>query len=125
MRPEDVPFDSHSLAFVEGLYHDYVRDPSSVSDDWRKFFATLAGRDARFLREPHLGPSSPRQGLVTGAAASTGAAGATKESAAVLQERVDQLVRAYRVRGHRIAKLDPLGEPPALLPELDPAGHGL
>jgi 2-oxoglutarate dehydrogenase E1 component len=44
---------------------------------------------------------------------------------AVLQERVDQLVRAYRVRGHRIAHLDPLGEQRPLLPELDPAFYGL
>ena len=30
---------------------------------------------------------------------------------AVLQDRVDQLVRAYRVRGHIVAELDPLGTP--------------
>ena len=41
--------------------------------------------------------------------------------AALLQDRVDQLVRAYRVRGHMIAKIDPLGLPRPALPELDPA----
>ncbi|HEY1599323.1 MAG TPA: 2-oxoglutarate dehydrogenase E1 component [Pirellulales bacterium] len=127
MRPEDVPFDSHSLAFAEGLYRDYVRDPASVSDDWRRYFASLASRDGRFLREPRWGPSFTPQSMFHGTAHSNGD-GATDVSsvgAGVLQERVGQLVRAYRVRGHRIARLDPLGEPPHLLPELDPEFHGL
>ncbi len=40
---------------------------------------------------------------------------------AVLQDRVDQLIRAYRVRGHLVAQIDPLGLPRPELPELDPA----
>jgi 2-oxoglutarate dehydrogenase E1 component len=43
---------------------------------------------------------------------------------AVLQDRVDQLIRAYRVRGHLVAQLDPLGFPRPELPELDPAFYG-
>jgi len=39
---------------------------------------------------------------------------------AFLQDRVDQLVRAYRVRGHLMADIDPLGRPRPGLPELDP-----
>jgi 2-oxoglutarate dehydrogenase E1 component len=42
------------------------------------------------------------------------------------QDKVDQLIRAYRVRGHLLAHLDPLGPPPAMNnPELDPAHYGL
>ncbi len=43
---------------------------------------------------------------------------------AVLQDRVDQLIRAYRGRGHFIAQLDPLGQPRPALPELDPKSYG-
>ena len=43
---------------------------------------------------------------------------------AVLQDRVDQLIRAYRVRGHLVAQIDPLGLPRPELPELDPAFYG-
>ncbi|HZZ30240.1 MAG TPA: 2-oxoglutarate dehydrogenase E1 component [Pirellulales bacterium] len=43
---------------------------------------------------------------------------------AVLQDRVDQLIRAYRVRGHLVARLDPLGFPRPELPELDPEFYG-
>ncbi|MCO4763594.1 MAG: 2-oxoglutarate dehydrogenase E1 component [Myxococcales bacterium] len=41
------------------------------------------------------------------------------------QERVDHLIRAYRVRGHRIAELDPLGRGRDHHPELELAFHGL
>jgi 2-oxoglutarate dehydrogenase E1 component len=52
---------------------------------------------------------------------------ATVEEAttAFLQERVDQLIRNYRVRGHMAAQLDPLGIPRATPPELDPGFYGL
>jgi 2-oxoglutarate dehydrogenase E1 component len=41
-----------------------------------------------------------------------------------LQDRVDQLIRNYRVRGHIIAQLDPLGRPGPRPPELDPEYYG-
>ncbi len=44
---------------------------------------------------------------------------------AFLQDRVDQLVRAYRVRGHLMAEIDPLGRPRPGLPELDPQFYHL
>ncbi len=40
------------------------------------------------------------------------------------QDRVDQLIRAYRVRGHLLADLDPLGKPAEIYPELNPAYYG-
>ncbi|MCC6862666.1 MAG: multifunctional oxoglutarate decarboxylase/oxoglutarate dehydrogenase thiamine pyrophosphate-binding subunit/dihydrolipoyllysine-residue succinyltransferase subunit [Bryobacterales bacterium] len=46
--------------------------------------------------------------------------GAVAKEAAVLQ-----LINAYRVRGHLIADLNPLGSEPAYHPELDPATYGL
>ena len=41
------------------------------------------------------------------------------------QERVDQLVRAFRVRGHAIAELDPLGRGRKHHPELEIGYYGL
>ncbi len=41
-----------------------------------------------------------------------------------LQERVDQLIRNHRVRGHIIARLDPLKQARPQPPELDPAYYG-
>jgi 2-oxoglutarate dehydrogenase E1 component len=42
-----------------------------------------------------------------------------------LQESVDLLIRNYRVRGHLIAKVDPLGIPRAMPAELEPKFWGL
>ena len=42
-----------------------------------------------------------------------------------LQHRLDNLVRAYRVRGHRDACVDPLELAPGKSPDLDPACYGL
>ena len=50
---------------------------------------------------------------------------AGEERVAFLQDRVDQLVRAYRVRGHLMAEIDPLGRPRPGLPELDPQFYHL
>ena len=49
----------------------------------------------------------------------------TASDMAVRQDRVDQLVRAFRVRGHMIAKVDPLGLPRPHYEELDPEYYGL
>jgi len=53
------------------------------------------------------------------------AAAARVDPAAVKQAAVLQLINAYRVRGHLIADLDPLGREPKYHPELDPATYGL
>lgn len=50
--------------------------------------------------------------------------GIREESNPIVQERLDQLVRNYRVRGHMAAQLDPLGVPRPSPPELAPAFYG-
>src|SRR5947209_9398517 len=52
--------------------------------------------------------------------------GLTPERAEAAKEvAVIQLINAYRVRGHLIADLDPLGVEPSYHPELDPSTYGL
>ena len=31
-------FGTHNAAFVQVMYEQYLRDPASVSDDWRQLF---------------------------------------------------------------------------------------
>ena len=45
-----------SLAYLEGLYADYLRDPESAPPEWRRYFAGLINGDAA-ERTPALGPS--------------------------------------------------------------------
>jgi 2-oxoglutarate dehydrogenase E1 component len=127
-----------SLAFVEGLYADYLKDPASVPEDWRLYFAQSGGAEP-FSKAPQIGPSfkprslfnsSPggaRPILLSPATQETHGNGAAAgiSNALVLQDRVDALVRAYRVRGHMIAAIDPLGLPRGQQPELDPSFYDL
>jgi 2-oxoglutarate dehydrogenase E1 component len=135
MDASHPPLSSHSLAFAEGLYADYVADPSSVSAEWRAYFDALP-RPAGSNGHLQLGPSFPQRSVFAPRAAGPGAparasagpAGAALEREAELaglQSRVDLLIRSYRVRGHRAAQLDPLGQTGPQPPELDPGFHGL
>ncbi|HVJ20120.1 MAG TPA: 2-oxoglutarate dehydrogenase E1 component [Polyangiaceae bacterium] len=134
-----------SLAFVEGLYEEYLRDPASVPDKWREYFGSIPhnGAAAHGLRiGPTFTPTSifnpsgngharavvhhvngNGNGNGNGAAAAALMGGVSE--AAVRQDLVDALVRAYRVRGHMVAKIDPLGLPRPSQPELDPEFYGL
>ena len=56
----------------------------------------------------------------------TGITAAAEPSAEVVKEAaVIRLINAYRVRGHLMAELDPLGSEPAYNSELDPLTYGL
>jgi len=103
-----------NLAFLEGLYADYLRDPASVGPEWQQYFSeyrngetTLRPAPARFSIFNPPRPEAPASG------------------GGELQDRVDQLIRSYRSRGHVIAQVNPLGFPRERPPELDPAFYGL
>ncbi|NDD31034.1 MAG: 2-oxoglutarate dehydrogenase E1 component, partial [Proteobacteria bacterium] len=106
-----------SLDFVEALYHDYQRDPSSVDAEWRAYFEWLDSGERRDGRRPPAAGrgAAPHDDVVRAACART----------ADKQDRVDQLVRSYRVRGHVIARLDPLASERVRHPELDYRYYGL
>ena len=105
--------NSINLSFVEQLYGDYKRDAASVSEEWRRYFAGMENGDGAV--EVKLAPSFRPSSLFHGDGAG-GIAG--------LQDRVDQLIRAYRMRGHMVARFDPLGRIRPIPPELDPAYYG-
>ena len=139
-----------SLGFLEALYTEYLRDPGAVSDDWRKYFDRVETNG--FEQKPLLGPSfrprsvfnpaterangappspvaAPKPAQVESAEVPSPASIARRQASAVAdalvrQDRVDQLVRAYRVRGHMIAAIDPLGLPRARWAELEPEFYG-
>jgi 2-oxoglutarate dehydrogenase E1 component len=123
-KPDSGPdVNSLSLSFVEALYADYLRDSRSVSADWRRYFKQVA--DGNRV-PPRQGPSFQPRSIFNPPDRDGGAdsAGVRELEMALLQDRVDQLVRAYRVRGHLVANIDPLGMPRPHLPELDPEFYG-
>ncbi|HEY2250854.1 MAG TPA: 2-oxoglutarate dehydrogenase E1 component, partial [Planctomycetaceae bacterium] len=134
----DQALNSQSLPFVEELYADFLRNPQGVPADWRTFFENLpdAGRDGF---RPQGEMAFPRRSIFHAAATGAGAksgpgpspAGPAPSAAtsafddAALQERVGRLMQAYRVRGHIVAHIDPLGLPRPEPAELDPEFYGL
>ena len=115
---------SPSVAYMEGLYDEYLRGGADIPEDWRRYFDQLrtSDGDGRFAERQF-----PPRSVFAPSAGSTGAAPARSGlngDVAGLQERLDQLIRNYRVRGHIIAALDPLGKEVLSPPELDPGFYG-
>jgi 2-oxoglutarate dehydrogenase E1 component len=142
MRTDPTTFLSGpNAAFLTELYARYVADPESVDPSWRSFFAELADEAPNVLKDLTGASWAPRPPglLVNGHARETPAA-VRENGGARFAERVDHdtiraaatdsvralmLIRAYRVRGHLEANLDPLRlKPRQKHPELDPASYG-
>ncbi|MCE2784202.1 MAG: 2-oxoglutarate dehydrogenase subunit E1 [Pirellula sp.] len=105
-----------SLDYIDDLYLRFINDPTSVSETWRRYFEDFS-------------LSTQSESLVSESVPSHGYGESTAAPDALwlarMQERVDQLVREYRVRGHLAAKIDPLGFSRKTHPELDPSAYGL
>ena len=117
--------NTYSLDYIDDLYIRYIQNPSSVSTQWRKYFEefSLASQ-----QEQSKIPSSKLLEATSNVATLDESSPPDSLWLARMQERVDLLVREYRVRGHLMARLDPLD--PLVQkrigpPELDPVSHGL
>ena len=112
-----------SAAYVEALYEQYLADNDSVSEEWQRYFAdyrqdTDAPHNA--IKEQFLLLARNQTGAAAIAAATPTGDCDPKQMA------VQQLISAYRRRGHRKANLDPLGlHPRPEVEDLTLAFHGL
>ncbi len=114
-----------NLAFLEDLYAEYLRDPASVSADWQEYFGSIRNGDQ--VGPKGFGPDFGESTIFNPAPLPPGERVnrvEVEEETTHLQDRVDQLIRAYRICGHMIAQIDPLGLPRPVPPELDPARYG-
>ncbi len=118
----DLPSESN-LAYLETLLDEYLQDPESVPAEWRRFFESNAADRGQRLR-PNKPAFRPRSIFNPPGGNGVAAAGSNGTDAGVYQDRVDQLIRAYRVRGHMLAQTDPLHMPRPVDRELDPAHYG-
>ncbi len=138
-----------NATFIEHLYAQYQRDPTSVDQEWQEFFSNLKEDTAQVI-ESADGPSwqrkdwpVPENGEMVSALdsdwssletdlkpkiekRSDSAAGGRSEdelrAATIDSIRAIMMIRAYRMRGHLDADLDPLrlddkGPSPELKPE--------
>jgi 2-oxoglutarate dehydrogenase E1 component len=138
--------------FIEQLYKKFLDNPATVDPAWRQFFATLAD-DTDAAKKQLKGPSWARSDwpqvqngeLISAfdsnwpaAEAQVGAKIAAKardkgqtlsieevRKATMDSVRALMMIRAYRMRGHLAADLDPLHlREPQPQPELDPRSYG-
>jgi 2-oxoglutarate dehydrogenase E1 component len=114
-----------NLEFVEALYEDYLRDPGSVTADWQRFFSEIAETEFRFPKPRFHSSFQPFSIFNPPAKEVQKAANRLADpEIAALQDKVYVLTRLYRVRGHRIAQVDPLGLPRPVPAELTPEFFG-
>ncbi|MFY9955106.1 thiamine pyrophosphate-dependent enzyme, partial [Bradyrhizobium sp.] len=143
-----------NATYIDEIYARFERDPASVDTEWQEFFKSLKDSPADVQKNaegPTWGrnnwPLTPRDELTSAldgnwaevekhvgaklaARAQVQAKGAEVTPADVHQATRDSvralmLIRAYRMRGHFHARLDPLGiEPPRDREELDPRSYG-
>ena len=118
--------NAQSLAYIENLYDRFLGGDGDVPPEWRRYFEGLGdgNEPARSRTEspfPHRSVFNPAGGSRAEAGETVGRG----FDLAGLQERLDQLIRNYRVRGHIIAAVDPLGKEPLPPAELDPGFYGI
>jgi len=107
---ESSVFSGANSAYLEGQYEQYLKDPNSVDEAWRDYFARLpmVGDNARDI--PHSDIREHFYQLTRNGGARPAAGGGESSSHDLKQIYVSQLINAYRVRGHQLAKTDPLGQ---------------
>jgi 2-oxoglutarate dehydrogenase E1 component len=140
-----------NAAFIADLYAKWVANPALVDPSFAELFAALNDEARAVLTDASGASWAPRRfefgeaepvkaapagarGQVAGKLGKDGKATADATAAVTLEQvrtatkdsiRALMMVRAYRVRGHLEAQLDPLGLQVAKPhPELDPAAYG-
>ncbi len=135
-----------NAAYIAEMYEKYLQDPSSVAADWQQYFKTFNDNSSQLVSDFRGGKWGKPRSKIVGVpepvdAKAAAAKGAKPEKPSALssqpsannnisQEAVDSihaqmLIRAYRVRGHLIADLDPLGlASRETHPELDLTRYG-
>ena len=115
-----------NAGFIAELYARFLEDPNAVDESWRRFFSEM-GEDASVaLAELHAPDwSRPASVVVADRAAGAQVSAEALRRAAIDSIRALNLIRAYRVRGHLEADLDPLGlATRGPYPELDYRSYG-
>ena len=135
--------EGSNSSFIEELYLKYINNPENVPQSWREFFDGL-DEDQKIIQTEILGPSwSPKKNniskiidkvkilpeddfakkkLLSNDDLATKDAYEKEKGQSI---KATALIRAYRIRGHLIANLDPLGMMERkYLHELHPADHG-
>lgn len=115
--------------FIEDLYGRYLDNPDDVDESWRQYFDELGPETRQLFRQSKKAleqrPLTRESTDVASPAAVIDFDGERSKRLILDHLRVVMLIRAYRVRGHLLADLDPLKlSRNNAHPELDPVNYG-
>ena len=121
-------FNGANAPYIEELYEQYLADPESVPEAWRKQFDALpnvAGNTAKDVAHtPVIEAFAERAKQGSGRIAYVNIGGVGSDDKRSL--RVLQFIRAHRVLGSRHSSLDPLKRSERMpVPELELSFYGL
>jgi len=133
----DTSFLSGANAtFIAEMHKAWSDNPASVDQQWADWFASMGalGVDVEAVPDWGSGPSqvvgandpeASIKAVAKGIAGDRDLMAGDVRSATLDSLRAIMLIRAYRIRGHLLAKLDPLNlSEEDIHPELDPATYG-
>jgi 2-oxoglutarate dehydrogenase E1 component len=111
MPTQDSFLTGANIDFLDGLYARWLEDPNSVDASFGELFARSggvrpSGQDGNKSGNGHPVPTNGAPVRALPVETPTVSA-----SGMALQARVDQTLYAFRLRGHLLAQLDPLGRP--------------
>ena len=116
-------------AFIEEMYIKYIEKDPNLPKSWREYFEDLNDDIESIIKEVE-GPSWAQRKKVNLDKITNELAGqnqniSTSQSSITQSIKAIALIRAYRIRGHLIANLDPLGMMERnYIHELHPEDHG-
>ena len=115
-------------AYVDQLYQSYKQDPQSVDASWQQFFKGFEF-SLTYGEKANGGPGKTNGAAPNGVSSNgNGHATATKPIDATHAEKevsVASLIKAYRSRGHLLAKTNPLRERKDRQPRVDLPDYAL
>jgi 2-oxoglutarate dehydrogenase E1 component len=114
---EPTPLYGGNADFLDALYEQYLRDPASVAERWRNYFAQLAPQPE--AERAH----GPIRAAIAARARSAAPAAPAASGGDARQAAVSRLVQVWTNRGHLVANIDPLGLTPRPVPKVLELGY--
>lgn len=116
--------DSGNQSYLENQFETFLKDPESLSDEWRAYFQNLISTNKQYMDVSHADVRAFFKNLSYKPKV-TQTAGITQTTTNSAQAAVEKLIFSYRLLGHLQSNINPLKEKPQPRPELQIANFGL
>jgi 2-oxoglutarate dehydrogenase E1 component len=95
-----------NASYIETWYETWLEDPGKVPEQWRRYFESMPAADTA-----ETGHHKVEERFRNLPLNNTGYPATSSEFTDRKQAHVSRLINSYRIRGHEVAKLDPMGKP--------------